>query len=324
MPFPKLSSGRVDPQLTSILLAYTNPDFVADRVLPTVPNLKEESGVIGSIGNAHLRVYSSKRALHDQSAHRITFEYSNDGRYAIDYYDLDAYVPDRMQDQLQLPFDARNVAQMTVMDALKLERENALATALTDTSILTKNQTLSASADKYTDPVNSTPDQDFDTARDSVQSLTGREANKVIMSRAVANALRRHPWFLEISKVAIAGGGGKAGQLSEQGFIDTLKAWYQLDDVIITKTIKVTSQQGQGTVTKSSVWGDDVVFFYAPSGPSLFTPSFGYSFQLAGHNLRTTVRREPLNDKGDLVGVDWAYQDNILDVNSAYLIKSAV
>lgn len=321
MPFPRISQGRVDPQLTNILLAYTNPSFVADRILPMVPNLKDEKGHIPQLGNAHLRAYNSKRSLYDESAHRISFEISNDQTYQVDYFDLGVYVPDRLQDQLQTPFDARNIAQFTAIDALKLEREVALATALNSTSILTNNTTLSG-VNKYTDPTGSNPEGDFDTARDSVQSKIGREANKVQMTRGVANALRRHPWFLEIAQSMLKGGAPKGQALSEAAFVETLKAWYELDEVIIAKTIKVTSQQGQ-TVTKGAVWGDNVLFFNAPAGPSLMSPSFGYSFQMAGANLRTTIKRHD-QDKGDVVAVDWAYQDKLLDVDAAYLIKSAI
>lgn len=320
--FPQVTSGRIDPQLTNILLAYSNPMFLADQILPTVPNLKDEAGHIPQLGTSHLRVYTSKRSVYDESSHRIGFEVSNDAKYHIDYYDLDAYVPDRLQQQLQSPFDAQNIAQKTALDSLKLEREVGLAALMTSTAIITQNTTLSGSS-KYTDGANSNPDSDFDTARDAVQNGIGREANAMYMSRKVANALRRHPFFLQIAQSSLNGGKAKGDALSVNGLIETLKAWYNLDYVFVGSQIKVTSQQGQATVTKGAVWGDDVVFFYRPTGPALMEPSFGYSFQLAGQNLRTSIRRHE-NDKGDLVRVDWAYQDKILDTNAAYLIKNAV
>lgn len=320
--FPKVTSGRVDPQLTNVLLAYKNKQFIAGQILPTVPNLKDESGLVPEMGQSHLHQYSTTRSLYDESEHRISFTIDNTKSYRVDYYDLGVYLPDRLQEQVQVPFNMRNAAQFTVMQAMELEREIALAEAMTSTAIITNNTTLSSSSDKYTDTANSTPDTDFDTARDSVFDNTGHEANAVYMSRKVMNALRRHPWFLEISLRALSGGAPKNGVLSEAAFIETLKAWYELDFVFIGRSIKITSREGQ-TVTKASVWGDDVVFFYRPVSPELFAPSFGYSFQLEGRNLRTVIRRHQ-NDKGDIVEVDWAYQDKILDANCAYLIKSAI
>ena len=319
--FPKVTNGRVDPQLTNVLLAYKNPHFIAGEILPTVPNLKDESGKVPEMGQSHLHQYSTKRDLYDESEHRVNFTIDNSKSYNIDYFDLSSYIPDRLQNQLQKPFNARNAAQFTVAQGLMLERETALANAMTSTSVLTQNQTLSGSS-KYTDTVNSTPEADFDTARDSVHSNTGMEANAVLMSRAVMNTLRRHPWFLEIALRSLSGGSGKPKALNESAFVETLKAWFDLDYVFIGKPIKITSREGQ-TVTKGNVWGDDVVFFHRPTSPQLFTPSFGYSFQLAGKNLRTVVRRHQ-QDKGDIVEVDWAYEDKILDPLAAYLIKSAI
>lgn len=320
--FPKVEDGRVDPLLTNILLADMNPSYLADEILPTVPNLKNESGIIPGVDNAHLRVYRSKRSLYDTGQHRVNFEINKDNRYDIEYFDLEAYIPDRLQQQLQSPFDARKIGMMTTMEALRLERETGLAAALTDTAILTRNITLSDTS-QYTDTVNSTPDTDFDTARDSVQQRTGREANSLLMNREVANALRRHPFFLEIAQSVLKGGVSKVNALSPKALVESLKAWYGLKRVLVGSQIKITTQEGQSE-TKAAVWGNDVVWFYRPDGPALMTPSFGYSFQLAGKNRRATTRREPIATKGDLVGVEWAYQDNIIDVDSAYLIKDAI
>lgn len=322
MPFTKISDGHVEQQVSTVLMADMNPIYVADQILPTVPNLKKRTGLIASLGSSHLRTYSSKRSLWDASQHRIGFDISNDDTYKIEDYDLSCYVPDKLQEELDAPFDAASIAGMTTLEALKLEREVALAAAMTSTSILSRNQTNSGTS-QYNDPT-SAPLTDFDTARDSVQGYKGFEANAMFMSRKVMNALRRHPDIIAISQAAMTGGASKETALSPEGLIATLKAWFELDYVIIGRAIKITSAQGQATVTKGAVWGNDVVFFYRPTAPALMKPSFGYSFQLAGGNMTTKTRREPIADKGDLVEVAWGYQDNILDSDAAYLIKDAV
>jgi len=63
--------------------------------------------------------------------------------------------------------------------------------------------------------------------------------------------------------------------------------------------------------------------FYKPESPSLFAPSFGYSFQLAGRNINVNTRRGT-EDKGDVVEVEMSYQDMIVDANAGYLIKNAI
>lgn len=313
MAFPLLQNGRVDKQVTNVLLAYTNDDFIVDKILPTVPNLKEESGKIASLNNEHLRIYDSVRSLYDESDHRMEFKISNDKSYQIEYHDLEAYLPDRLVDQLQEPFDARRDSALSLMQAIMLEREEALAGAMTSTSIVTNNTTLSGTS-QFNDYTNSDPAGVFETARTSIQNKTGKEANSVVMSRKVFNTLKRHPFFLNLVR--------GVSVLSPSMMVEIIKDYFEVENVLIGKSIYISSKPGQ-TETKANLWGNHVVFFYRPATASLLTPSFGYNFALAGQNLRVSTRRHT-NDLGDMVRLEYAYQDKILDADAAYLIKDAV
>lgn len=313
MSFPQLTNGRVDKQLSNILMAYTNADFIVDQVLPTVPNLKEESGKIASLGNAHLRVYDSKRALWDESGHRMEYTISNSDSYQIEYHDLESYLPDRLLAQLQDPFDGRRDAGVSLSQAIMLERESALATALTSTSLLTNNTTLSGTS-QWSDKANSDPLGDIETARTSVHSKTGREATDIIVERRVLVALKEHP--------AVVNQFTGYSSVSQEKVIAFLKDYFGFKRVHVAKSIYVSSQEGQ-TEALGHVWNKDVIVFSRPDMPSLFAPSFGYSFKLQGQDMRADLRRHS-NDLGDILRVMYAYQDKILDADSAYLIKNAI
>lgn len=322
--FPKVTQGRVDQNLTNVLLAYTNPAYFADRIFPTVGGLSDDSGFIPKFGRAHLRQYSAKRALWDETEHRISFELDTSETYKIDYFDLDTYIPDRLIQQWKMPFDAHAAAQTTVIEALKLSRDIAVASMLTSKTILTNNLDLTSNtARKYITAGTSTPLKDISDAIRAVFLKTGRKANVLTVQGKVADALRQHADIKAIAVAYVQGGVQANAALSEEGLVTTLKAWFKLDDVIIVDGIKETAKKGQ-TSSIGSVWGEDIVAFYRPATPSLMVPSFGYSFQLDGEVLRTVVRREPKADKGDLVEVDWAYQDKIVDADAAYLIKGCV
>lgn len=312
MPFPTISQGRVDVPLTNVLQAYTNDQFIAPLILPAVP-VVDESGLIGALENNHLRVYSSKRALYDEGEHRMEFKYTKDDTYQIDFYDREVYLPDRLKNNTKSPFDARRDAGFSVMQALMLERENALATALHSTAVLTQNTTLSGTS-QFSDFANSNPDTVIETGRTAVHDAIGREANSMVIGRQVFNTLKRHPFFLEMVKGISVLDGAKLMQL--------IKDFFELENVYVASGIKVTSNEGQ-TETKGKVWSNDIVLFYKPARASLYEPSFGYQLTLAGGNTRTDVRRHPL-DLGDIVRVFQAYQDKILDTNAGYLIKDAV
>lgn len=312
MPFPTLTSGRVDKLVTNILQAYTNPNYIAGQILPALP-VREESGKIGSLDNTHLRVFTSKRSLYDNGQHLMEFKYSQDDDYKIEYYDLESYVPDRLKSQLDQPFDARRDASFVLREALMLEREVALATAMHSTSVLTNYTTLSGTS-QFSDFVNSNPDTVIETGRTTIHDAIGREANSIYMGRKVFNTLKRHPFFLEMVK--------GVSVLTPAGLIQLIKDFFEVENVYIGSAIKISSNEGQSE-TKTNVWSNDVVLFYKPARASLYEPSFGYQFTLTGQNVRADMRRD-VSDLGDIMRVMAAYQDKILDTNAAYLIKDAV
>lgn len=316
--FPNLTTGRTDRLVTSVLLAKKSPEFIADQIFPTVPNLVDETGLLGKLSNHHLRQYSSKRSLYDEGDHRMEFKYTQSDRYNIEYYDLEAYIPDRLRDQLQTPFESRRDMAFVLLQSLLLEREIAAATALASTAILTNNTTLSGTS-LFSDYDNSTPETVIETARDSVFGLTGMEANSAVMSRKVANTLKAHPFFLDLAK---RNAGGNVRNVNLSTFVELFKSFFEIDNVFIGKSIKITSKEGQ-TETLGNVWGDNIVLFHRPDAPALLAPSFGYSFSLKGKDRNFKVRRHP-KDKGDIGEMEMAYQDMIIDANAAYLIKTAI
>jgi len=314
MPFPTLQTGRVDKQLTNISLAYTNENFIHDKILPLVPNLAEETGVIGKFAdNAHFRTFESVRAINDLGEHFIDYKQTNDTAYAIQFHDLAKTIPDRIKRQFQKPFDARNDALRVLESSRELEMEVGLATALADTSILTNNATPSVLWD---DPT-SDPLGDMETARQAIRLAIGRFPNKGWTNSVVISKLKTHPQF-----VAKFTGGGVIAVLTDENVVTVIKSHLKLKELLVGEAIKATSKQGQ-TLTKGEVWSDDFGLFFAPDVASLHTPSFGYRFEMAGQNKRVSNRRH-VSDRGDVTELDWAYQDKILDVNSAYLLDQVI
>jgi hypothetical protein len=304
---------RTNQRIANVLMAYTNEQFLAPQILPVIATDKR-TGEIPVLGTNHLRVYDSRRSTYDESQHRMAFEISSDLTYDIEDYDMDIYVPDKLIEEQEAPFNLRRDAQMSVLQAMMLEREVALATLMNDETIITNYTTLSGTS-QWDDYVNSTPDTNVETARDTIHAAIGREPNSMYMSRAVFNKLKYHPLFLN----RIAGIKVLDGQVLRQ----MIKDLWEVDNLYIGGGIKISTNEGAAE-TKTKVWNDDVVLFYKPATPSIWTPSFGYQFTLKNHNMKSSNRREPNADKGVLERLDWSYQDKVLDVNAAYLIKSAI
>jgi hypothetical protein len=316
MPFPTLGSGRVDKQLSNISLAITNEEFIHDKIFPVIPNLKEESGKIGQFDDAaHLRIYESIRAIGDRGQHIIEYKQTNSLTYQIEFHDLEKYLDDRIVEQFEKPFDARNDALAVLESSRNLEMETGLATTLADATILTATSTPSTLWD---DPL-SDPLGDMETAAEAVRLAIGRRPNKCWTNSPVISVLKTHPQF-----VAKLTGGGKLSVLNEAKVIEIIKEHLNVEAVHVGKAIKATSLEGQ-TLTKGEVWSDDFGLYYAPNKGSLHTPSFGYRFEMAGKNKRVSKRREPIGDVGDLIRLDWAFQDKLLmPTTAAYLLDQVI
>lgn len=310
--FPKVSNGRVDPQLTSILIAKTNENYLAPLILPTV-GVQQTSGKLAEMEDEHFRITNPQRAVWDTSLHLIEYKITNDKRYDIDFFDLEMSVPDQLQYKLQTPFDARRDAAVNVQERLRLYRENALATAMTTVGNYTNTQTL-AGNDQFSDE-DSDPDSVIRTARTAVYNAIGREANVMVMGREVFEQLQSHPFFLSLFR--------GISFPTPDAMLEVIKQRYNLDAVLVGRARKLTSAEGQ-TNTFGSVWGKDIVMMYRPSNPGLMQPSFGYNFvHSPSPQMRVDVRRNS-NDNGDIVRVMEAYEDKILNFDAGYLIKDAV
>lgn len=317
MGFPAVKTARVDKLVTSLLLTYKNQDYIADQILPLVGGLKDDSGIIPTLLNSGMRIYNGIRALFDEGQHRIEFKYSLDKRYDIQYHDLEVYLPDRLIEQAEQPFMPRRDASFVLQQALMTEREVGLARAMTDVTVITNNVTLSG-ADQWQNYDTSSPEEDIQTALDSVFDQVGMEANAVVMSRRVMNVLKRHPFFLDLAK---RNAGDNVKNINTSQFIELFKTQFDVKYVFIGRAKYINSQEGQ-TETRANVWNNDFVAFHRADSPSLMAPSFGYQFSLGKYNKRVTTRRHQ-NDTGDILKIEWAYQDKILQAEGAYLIKNA-
>lgn len=315
--YPRVKDGRVDQRLTNVALAVKSR-FYAQFFLPTI-TVDDDSGLIPVLGDAHLRRYNSTRAMYDRERHEVAFKIDEDKEYKLKYRDLAIYLPDRLTNQERMPFDMQAAAQMTVIDALDLERDIELSALISNTSVITNNITLSGT-DQFNDGANSDPVGAITDGILSVQRATGIRPNSMSLSFEVAAQLAKHPAFFSVALAAVSGGAGKS-QLSREALVETLKSQFALDRVIITEGISVSSPEGQNRVI-SSTWEPDVLLYYAPASPSLFAPSFGYSFR-AAQSGRTVVQRDH-NDKGEWVEHGKVYEDKILMPEAAYLIKDAV
>lgn len=309
---PVIGTAKVDKILTQFSQMYRNDNYVAERILPVL-TVKEKTGKFAKYGKENLRVYTDQ-IFRAPGTRAVNVDYSvSQGDYSCRERSLEKLVPDEFKDNTDDPYDPMRDAVEVLLDNIWGNQENALATSMSDTAILTQNTTLSGT-DQWSDFANSDPFGDIDDAIETVRQATAIRPNLIVLSRSVWITFKKHPDVREQMKYT------SGGQLSDGAFESFLKDFFRLDEVLIADAVKNTSDEGQAD-SLTDIWGNHVWLIYRNPRPTLMKATFGMT--LADVPRQTdTYREEP--KKSDVVRVRYSFDQNLMDVNLAFFIKDAV
>lgn len=293
---------RMSTVLMPIVVEYRPRGFILDSVAPTVP-VSMEQGFYYKFDFGNFTIPETIRAPRtvfkemDWGFSEDTFKLREDG--------LEGRIDDRERGNVpgEIDLDVGLTRRLTNM--VMLSRERRGAQALTSTSNVPYNTTLSGTA-QWNDGTSS-PSAIAATARASMRSRTGFLPNQVTLGYQVAEKLRIHPEVKEFVE------GGRPTN-------DDLADFFEVQRVVIAETIYNTAKAGQPEVT-GDVWGKDALFSYTTDNISIDEPSFAYQFvnrELAPFRYRDeTVTC-------DIVRVSEIRGLKIVAPELAYLVKNAV
>lgn len=303
--------AQVDKLLTDVSVGIFPDGYAAESILPKKV-VVQSSGLIGTYSKDHLRIERSFTGGRGEYRRVEGVARSSVG-YMVESHGLSALVTEDDYRNVELPFDAEKDEVIGLTTKILLEKEKALADALTSTSVITQNVTL-AGTSQYNDFANSDPIGDWLTARQTIRANGGMPPNKAVMDWAVANTLAYHPGILD----ALGYAQNRAGQLSE---LELAKAM-GVDKLVIGKVVYNSAAEGQ-TAVLAPVWSKAVVFYYAPDTAGKYQQSLGY--QIAFSSQRRVFKNAVDNPPNSTeVLVDDHYDFVITDVKAAYLIKDAI
>lgn len=303
----------VDKLLTNVSSMYQPEGFISEQVLPLV-EVKQKTGLLGKYGSDHLRIEHSMAGGRGEYR-RVEPITRTTTSYQVESHGLEGLVTEDDYRNVELPFDAEKDEVIGLSNLIWLNKESALASTLTSTSIITQNTTLSGTS-QYNDYLNSDPIGDFKTARLTVYNGCGMPPNAALMSWEVANTLAYHSQILS----ALGFAQNRSGQLSDQ----ELGKAMGIEKLYIAKPKYNSAKEGQ-TASLSSVWGKHIVFFYAPDKAAPYQTSLGYRIALQGQAQKRVFKysvNNPPNSTGILV--DDSYDFLISNVGAGYLIKDAI
>lgn len=305
--------AQVDKLLSNVAIAYKPDGLVAEQVFPVI-KAAQYSGLLGKYGNSHLRIENSVKGGRGKYRRVETITRSTQS-YLIEGHGLEGFVSKEDYANVETPFDAERDEVMGLQSVLVLEKEKVLADALTSTSILTQNTTLTGS-NQFSDYLNSDPVSILSTARSTIIDGCGQEANAAIMDVKVWDKLRFHPGILD----ALGYKNNRPGGLTESELAQVIG----VSKLFIAKARYNSAKEGQ-TDSLSPVWGKDIVLLVAPDAPQIGQQSTGYWVVPSGSSPRKVYKQSNFNPPGSTAILCEDEYDLLLStVSSAYLIKSAI
>lgn len=298
----------VDPALSNVSIKYTNNVFIADLIAPML-KVAKQTGKYYIYDKANLRIDKTNRAA-GSPANEIDFGVAPTGTFACDDHALKGFVSDEVQDQADAALNPLIDETETITEKLLLDREQNLATLITNTSNLTNNTTLSGTS-QWSDYSNSDPVGDIRTARTTVHQNTFKKPNTLIMGKQVFDMLCEHPQIIERVKY------------SQLGVItaELLARVFQVEKILVGEAGKNGVVEGQ-TDSLSYIWGKYVIVAFIAPQVALRQVTLCYTFT---YGVRQVKRWRDEDREGTYVRVGQDnYVQKVIAAAAGYLIVNAI
>lgn len=303
----------VDKLLTNVSSGYAPQGYISEILLPKI-QVKQKTGKLGKYTDQHLRIENTLMAGRGK-ARRVEPILRATDTYEVETHGLEGLVTEDDYANVEKPFDAEKDEVIGLSTMIWLSKEQALSAALTSTSIITQNTTLSGT-DQYNDYTNSDPIGDFNTARQTVYSAVGTAPNTAVMDWLTFNTLAYHPGILD----ALGFTQNRAGQLSEPELAKALG----VKRLLVADSQYNSATEGQAD-SRANVWGKNIIFCVAPERAQPFQTSLGYYLNMVGQKPREVFKfpeNNPPNSTGIIVRD--SYDQFLSNVSCAYLIKDSI
>ena len=308
--FAEAADLHVDAALTQLSIGYANEEsvFIADQVAPRIRVTAEsdkyyvwDDAPLTDDGDDLLRADKADYANADWSPTTSDFQTEE---YGIQYP-----LGDREVANAEPGADPDAYGTRVCTHRIMLARERRIATLLTNTAVVPNNTTLSGT-DQWDDYVNSDPETNVETARESIHTGAIRMPNTLVMGRQVLSKLKRHPGLLETFKYT------SGGQLT----LEQLADLFEVDRILVGDGVYNSANEGQ-TASNAFIWGKHVIMMYVPPSPTLFEPAAAY--QLVFQD-QVSERYRSESNKVTVIRVREEVDEIVPCAPAVYLIKDAV
>lgn len=300
---PLANQLHVDKLLSNVSVKYTNAEYIADKVFPIVPVMKDSD--IYRTYTRNFRIPETKRASKGV-AREWTFEVGT-APYVLEEHALKDYVGDEEADNYDIS-DLRSETVEELTDAVMRMREKKVADLFTTTS-WSLSVSLASGAEFSANTTTSNPIPIFDTAATTVINNSGHKPNFGILPRDGMVACKNHVSVLDRVKYT-----------SSDMTPEMLKGLFGLEELLVPMSAVDTSAQG-ATESIAAIYADFAFIGYKPATAGPKKPSCGYIFEKSLPRVRRWRDEER---KAEAIEVQMKFQPKVVASLTGYLIKNTV
>lgn len=324
MPQPTQSQVHVDAILTNVSVAYMQraENFIADKVFPVVPVDKQSDKYFVYDKNDWLRDEAQVRTDGTES---VGSGYNlSTATYYADVFAIHKDVGDQTRANADAPINVDREAAEFVTHRLLNRREIQFNTDFMTDGVWGTSATGVASGAstnefvQWNNYTTSDPIEDIEAGKASILSVTGLEANTLVLGYDVFRQLKNHPDLVDRIKYT------SSQTITE----DMLARMFDIDRVLVSKSIKATNAEG-ATGAYSFTTGKNALLCHVADAPGLLTPSAGYTFQWTGVSggLGSTIgtssfRLDSL--KATRIEAELAFDNKVVGSDLGYFFGGAV
>lgn len=325
---PTPGDVHVNAPLTNISIAFLQNanNFVATRVFPNIPVSKQSDRYYVYDRGDFNRDEMTIRAPGTESAGG-GYRLDNTPTYFCNRYSFHKDIPDEVRSNADAALNPDREATAFVTHKALIRREKLFASTYFTTGIWGQDITGVASAPSTNqvlrwNDANANPIEDVRLGKRVVAEKTGYEPNKLVVGRAVFDALLDHPDIVDRIKYGqTAGAPAMAGS-------ETLAKLMGVDEILVMNSVENTAKEGQ-TNSHSFIGGKSALLVHSTSSPGLMTPTAGYTFSWAGFmgagsegNRIRSFRMEQLGS--DRVEIDMCFDMKLVAADLGYFWTTIV
>lgn len=325
---PTPGDVHVNAPLTNISVAFIQSasDFIASRVFPNIPVSKQSDRYYTYNRGDFNRDEMELRAPGTESA-GSGYSLDNTPTYFADRYSVHKDIPDEVRANADAALNPDREATVFVTTKALIKREKLFVakyfkSGVWGTDITGVNATPSTGQvlrwnDGASDPIKNVRD-----AKRTIRQSTGFEPNKLVLGRAVYDALVDHPDIIDRVKY------GQTAGAPAKGTLAALAALFEIEEIMVMNAIENTAKEGQ-TASHSFIGGKHAMLCHSASSPGLMTPTAGYTFSwtgLMGNGIEgNRIRQFRLEREGvDRVEIDMCFDLKVVAAELGYFFDGIV